>query len=143
MKVESHDIKRSVSVLIPNKNGDKVLVLQHVKCKGLHILPAGTVEEGETVEQAAIREMKEELGIEIYNFETFIEETLRAYDRIDGIKVYRETCVFAKQYRGVIENLEPSKHLELKWIDMSDLGQLRTSPATREAVLLYTLDQYM
>ncbi|MGL5713583.1 MAG: NUDIX hydrolase [Cetobacterium sp.] len=135
--------RRSVSVLIPNKNGDKILVLKHNKCKGLYILPAGTIEEGETVEQAAIREMKEELGIEIYNLETYIEETLRAYDRIDGIHIYKETCIFAKQYSGTLENLEPHKHPELKWIDMSDLGQLKTSPTTREAVLLYTLDEYM
>jgi len=47
-------------------NDDKVLLVQQRKkiAAGLWSYPGGAVENGETIEQAAIREVNEELGVE-------------------------------------------------------------------------------
>ncbi len=48
---------------------DKVLLVQQRKeiAKGLWSYPGGVVENGETIEQAVIREVSEELGVELVN----------------------------------------------------------------------------
>lgn len=49
--------------------GDRVLLVQQRKeiAKGLWSYPGGAIEEGETAEQAVVREVKEELGVELIN----------------------------------------------------------------------------
>lgn len=45
---------------------DKVALIERVNAKGTYFLfPGGGVEEGETVEEAAVREAWEELGVEV------------------------------------------------------------------------------
>ena len=57
------DLPVSAKVIIMSKDG-KALVLR--KDKGIPDLPGGKVEPGETPEAALIRELYEELGIEIW-----------------------------------------------------------------------------
>jgi 8-oxo-dGTP pyrophosphatase MutT (NUDIX family) len=54
------------------KNEPELLVFRHIKFPELGIqFPAGTIEEGETPSAAAVRELKEESGLEIENCELF------------------------------------------------------------------------
>jgi 8-oxo-dGTP diphosphatase len=47
-------------------NDGKIALIQRVKESGTYyVFPGGGVEEGETISQALIREMKEELGIDV------------------------------------------------------------------------------
>jgi len=57
--------KVAVDVVLENKG--KVLLVQRAlePFAGKWALPGGFVEEGETVEQAAVREVKEETGLDI------------------------------------------------------------------------------
>jgi ADP-ribose pyrophosphatase YjhB (NUDIX family) len=55
----------SVAVLCRNEAGEILLVLRRVNPgAGLWCLPGGFMEMGETVQQAALRELKEETGLE-------------------------------------------------------------------------------
>lgn len=58
---------REVAVDCVVLNGDRVLLLKraHEPFNGYWVLPGGHVERNETVEGAAVREMKEELGIDV------------------------------------------------------------------------------
>ena len=58
---------REVAVDCVVLNDGKVLLLKraHEPFNGYWVLPGGHVERNETVEEAAVREMKEELGIDV------------------------------------------------------------------------------
>jgi nucleoside triphosphatase len=66
----------TVGVFIFNQQGE-VLLLQSHKWPGAYVVPGGHVELGERIEEAAVREAKEETGLDIYdlefiNFQQFI-----------------------------------------------------------------------
>lgn len=62
------EIRPRASVLVTN--GDKfVLIFRHKNGQDYYAIPGGGIEEGETPEQAAVREIQEELGLDIYNLE--------------------------------------------------------------------------
>ncbi len=66
----------TVGVFIFDPQG-KLLLLESHKWPGKYVVPGGHVELGERLEQAAIREAKEETGLDVYdlefiNFQQFI-----------------------------------------------------------------------
>ncbi|HQV63007.1 MAG TPA: NUDIX domain-containing protein [Anaerolineales bacterium] len=66
----------TVGVFIFNKAGEMLLLKSH-KFPGKYVVPGGHVELGERIEDAAVREAKEETGLDIYdlkfiNFQQFI-----------------------------------------------------------------------
>jgi nucleoside triphosphatase len=58
----------TVGVFIINDEG-KVLLLQSHKWPGKYVVPGGHVELGERIEQAAVREAREETGLEVYDLQ--------------------------------------------------------------------------
>lgn len=68
----------TVGVFIFNPQG-KLLLLESHKWPGKYVVPGGHVELGERLEQAAVREAKEETGLDIYNLE-FINFQQFIYD---------------------------------------------------------------
>lgn len=66
----------TVGVFIFNQAGELLLLNSH-KWPGKYVVPGGHVELGERLEEAAVREAKEETGLDIYdlkfiNFQQFI-----------------------------------------------------------------------
>lgn len=66
----------TVGVFIFNKAGEMLLLQSH-KFPGKYVIPGGHVELGERIEEAAIREAKEETGLDVFdlkfiNFQQFI-----------------------------------------------------------------------
>ena len=66
----------TVGVFIFNKDGELLLLKSH-KWPGKYVVPGGHVELGERLEETAIREAKEETGLDVYglefiNFQQFI-----------------------------------------------------------------------
>ncbi|HNY04624.1 MAG TPA: NUDIX domain-containing protein [Candidatus Woesebacteria bacterium] len=66
------EIRSRVNVLVVNKN-KFVLVFRHKNNEDYYAIPGGGIEEGETSEEAAIREVDEELGLHL-NKITLISE---------------------------------------------------------------------
>ena len=69
----------TVGVFIFNQAGELLLLKSH-KWPGTHVVPGGHVELGERLEEAVIRETKEETGLDVYeiefiNFQEFIYDT--------------------------------------------------------------------
>lgn len=66
----------TVGVFIFNPKGELLLLKSH-KFPGKYVVPGGHVELGERLEEAAVREAKEETGLDVYdlrfvNFQQFI-----------------------------------------------------------------------
>lgn len=56
--------ERVVGLIIQRKDG-KILLTKSPKWNGMYVLPGGHIEKGETVFEAAVREGKEETGLEL------------------------------------------------------------------------------
>jgi 8-oxo-dGTP diphosphatase len=119
MKVET-----SAGGVVHRKNKDKVeiLVVQH---SGHHrwVLPKGWIDPGETKEQTALREVKEEGGVEA-EIEEYLGEITIFYTNPEKEKVKKNSHFFlmkyvsgepAKDHGWEVENtlwLEPEKAIE-------------------------------
>jgi len=68
----------AVGVFIFNPAGELLLLKSH-KWPGKYVVPGGHVELGERIEEAAVREAKEETGLDVYDLE-FINFQQFMYD---------------------------------------------------------------
>ena len=97
---------------------------------GFWEFPGGKLEDGESPEQALVREIKEELNSEI-EIVSYINEASYDYDFGTVImKTYR-----AKLISGKLELLE---HQNSTWLAPNELDTLNCAPVDRSAVELLT-----
>lgn len=94
-------MKKSVQVVLLNKNGEVLAVSRKNNHNDFGII-GGKVDKGETIEEAAIRETKEETGLNIYNLNLIFAMFK------DGYMGYTYLC----DYSGNIYTSEP--HI-VKW----------------------------
>jgi ADP-ribose pyrophosphatase len=111
-------------VIINDKN--EVLLVKRSNASktepGMWSRPGGTVEFGETVEEALKREIKEELDIEIEVL-SFLEHTNNMMVE-DGTKKHWLAMGFlAKIKSGEPKNMEPRKHDDVKWFPLNNLPE--------------------
>ena len=113
----------------------RVLLIRRGKepLRGRWLVPGGTVELGETLEQAVVREIREETGIEVVP-----REVLTVFDRIDrgdGRVLYHYVIV---DYRCDYLAGEPragSDAEEIALVAEADLGAYDLPPKALEVVL--------
>lgn len=102
----------------------KVLVAR--RKAGLHMagfweFPGGKIEANETPEQCLIRELKEELGIEV-KIGPFIGQNTHHYSD-------KTVRLMAFQVEHVSGEFELTEHDELKWLNYAELGSVNWAPA--------------
>ena len=101
-----------------NLNGQVLwMVVQHSGYKGW-IFPKGHIEKGETSEEAAIREVKEETGISAKIIEK-IGETKYFYVR-EGEKRFKEAVFFLMEFLGGDESTHDSETMDIVWLDFEN-----------------------
>ncbi len=87
---------------------------------GMLTLPGGHVDANETVAQAGVREVYEELGVVInpqdMQFCTVMHRHGSEHD-------YLVSLFVVTQWQGQLYNREPEKHSELVWISIDTLSQ--------------------
>jgi 8-oxo-dGTP pyrophosphatase MutT (NUDIX family) len=109
------------------------VVLVHRRVPPLWALPKGTPDSGETLAQTAIRETREEAGLEVE-----IEEPISA---ITYFFVHRRTrfhkTVHFFLMRPIGGRLEDHDHEfdEVRWVEIEEALQLMTHATEREVVL--------
>ena len=94
--------------------GNKVLCIRYKEENiGYIDIPGGKIEEGETGVEAAIREAKEETGIEVCNLEEVGNVVIEYPDRIYNMEVF-----VTSYYRGNVRNNEEN---DAFFLDIKDL----------------------
>jgi ADP-ribose pyrophosphatase YjhB (NUDIX family) len=123
--------KRATAVIIKD---NEVLLIHRVR-KGLeyHVFPGGGVEEGETYEDALVREVQEELTLDVIEYELLSVLTdLEIPPQPDIASSYMDTNVYlVSSYNGTPEIGGPEKEkmsddnqYHLAWIKTTDLKVL-------------------
>lgn len=116
--------QRAVAIIIQNK---KILLMHRIKNgKEYYVFPGGTIEDGETPEQTAIREIKEETSLDIslgkllYEHEDemcygyyFLAQNIRGQAQLGGEELDRNT---------------PNNHYALEWVAIDNLPNILIYP---------------
>ena len=115
-------------------DGNKVLVQEKVGTKGL-VFPGGHVEEGESLLESVVREMKEETGLTIENpkicgFKDWIQE--------DGT---RYVVLLYKTHKFTGE-LKSSNEGRVFWIDRADIDRVNLIWNMKELLEIFDTDLY-
>ena len=106
----------AVCVLILNKDKSKFLSVSLKEDHTDFNLPGGKVEQNETFEEAAIREVKEETGLDVYNLNYLYKD----FD-LD----YEVLTYYTLSYQGIVNTLE--NHV-VKWLPLYDLTKSKKWP---------------
>lgn len=76
---------------------DEILFIRRL---GKWDLPKGKIEKGESLEQAALREVQEETGLSELILEEFLNNTFHLYTERNGDKILKTTYWFRMKYVG-------------------------------------------
>ncbi len=134
MKEKNHYIKIGCGCIIINEKNEILLLKRsrHLRNEpGMWSRPGGTVEFGETIENALKREIKEEIGVDIEIIE-FLEYT----ELIDKDKHWIAFGFLAKIKSGEVKNLEPHKHEDIRWFPLNNLPK-NITPYTKKSIEIY------
>lgn len=112
------------AVYLVFKDGDKVLLLKRANTSyhdGDYSLPAGHIDGGEPAVQAAVREAKEEVDVDIAAEDLRLVHTMHR-SSTDPEPHERMDLYFAvRKWRGVLRNAEQNKCSEIKWCTLRSL----------------------
>lgn len=110
------------------RDGDKILSTQrgHGEYKGFWEFPGGKLEPGETAEQALIRELREELEVEVEVGE--LAEQVE-FDYPDfHLTMYCYWCKLISEDMVLVE------HLAARWLSAEELDDVKWLPADRDFI---------
>lgn len=105
---------------------DDLLLIQRNRppSEGLWTLPGGRLEPGETAEQCAIRELKEELGLTVYALRPLL--VLRH-------GAFRLQTFATQAYDGELV-ADAQEIRDWRWVRPAQLGRLKTTPGLEDVV---------
>jgi 8-oxo-dGTP pyrophosphatase MutT (NUDIX family) len=99
---------------------------------GNYSVPAGHLDGGETVVQAAIREVREEVGLTLAPGDVAVVGTMHRKSESERVDFF----VVASRWSGEPSNCEPGKCDELRWAPLDALP-VNTIPYVRRALENY------
>ncbi|MBU3934864.1 NUDIX domain-containing protein [Patescibacteria group bacterium] len=130
--------KRVRAIII---EGDKILTIKRTKPEGIFwVFPGGGVEEGETNEEALVRECKEELGVDVRLDDLFMEMD----SKIPKTFGQREYFYFCRIMGGKLvsgdgpEFQNDTSYIgkyDIEWIDINNLNNIGLRPAEIKSLI--------
>lgn len=122
-----------VSVGAVIKKGDKVLLINRRKFPFAYTIPAGHLEKGESPEECIKREVEEETGLVIVNFE-LISHYEPIYDPCKGGVDYHEWYLFGAAYPGAGLEMD-SEGKEIGFYSPQEIKKLELTIPTNKFLL--------
>jgi ADP-ribose pyrophosphatase YjhB (NUDIX family) len=120
-------------VVVLVREGDRILLVQEAKARvaGTWNLPGGRVEPGESLADAAVREVREEAGVDVQLTGLFFVDQVLG-DSGDS----RMRFVFQAELRTHQLKSQPDEHsMRAQWFTRTDLAQLTLrSPTVTEMI---------
>ena len=114
-------MKKRVSAVIID--GDKILLIRRVKPEAeYYTLPGGTVEEGESLESAMIREAKEELSVDVKISKLLFE--INSDERIDYYFLIESFTGTPELGGPEKERVTKNNQYHLEWVSKKDFESL-------------------
>lgn len=111
-------MKVAVAIAIIRDDGNRILITQrphHVPHGGFWEFPGGKLESGELAEHALIREIKEEVGIRIEEFEYLGEINHNYPDKSVQLLIFQVTKFHGTPYCQ-------EGQLDMKWLEIDQLN---------------------
>lgn len=135
----TEQVRVGIGVII--KRDDKILV---GKRKNSHApfwsIPGGHIELGETFEQAAVREIKEETDLTLINPKVIaITNNLETFKQCG--KHYLSVILLAPKFSGELKLTEPEKCEAWQWVDPYNLPMPHFD-ASRDGIRCYLDDKF-
>ena len=114
-----------VAAIIKNENNQLLIAQRNLKKSqgGLWEFPGGKIEKDETMEQAIIREIKEELDMNI-KYDSYYDEIIYKYPDKTIILIALK-CTMVQDKYNVLE------HENIKWININELDNHNFAPADK------------
>jgi len=117
------------------RKGNKILLARRINTgyyDGYYHPPAGHIEAGELPIDALIREVKEEIGIDLVRDSVTLVHTMYR-TKHDPTGDRADYFFQTSEYDGEIENLEPEKCDDIQWFSIDELPK-NTVPHVRDAI---------
>jgi 8-oxo-dGTP diphosphatase len=120
------EVGRPRQVLLTKRRADRT------DWAGLWGVPAGRLQEGEEVEQAVVRELAEEAGLQAREIEFL--ETVYAEEPTSGHR-YVHNLYLVNRWDGEAENRSPDEHETIAWVGAAEVASLPMPARLREILL--------
>lgn len=118
----------AVGALIFNKD-NKVFLMTSPKWNGRHVVPGGHIEIGETIEEAVIREVKEETNLDVTDLEFVGLQDSIFSEEFNGEKHFVFIDYVCKAINeDVVLNKEGTAYI---WVSIAEALKLPLAKATR------------
>lgn len=114
-------VQRVTNCILVDKNKQAALVLQKPR-RGWWVAPGGKMESLETIEEAVIREYREETGLQLIQPKLIGVFTMVVKEKEDVVDEWMMFTFYAEQYKG--ELLDESPEGLLQWKPLKDVPSL-------------------
>jgi 8-oxo-dGTP pyrophosphatase MutT (NUDIX family) len=124
--------------ILNNDQGDILFIFR----RNCWDLPKGKVEDGETIEEGAIREVIEETGLKPVTMNSLFDVTYHIYKSMKGKLILKETYWFEMSYNGSLEPVVETEEdiTEARWFAPAeiDIPLSNTFPLIKELIEKFT-----
>ncbi|GAB7186570.1 NUDIX hydrolase superfamily protein [Kitasatospora sp. Ki12] len=113
-------LRQAVCAIVHDEKAGKVACIHYANDSWSEIpawtIPGGKVEEGERLDEAAARELREETGLVVAPEELRLVHTVQVKAGWDDKGPFLLSVFAATSWHGELTNTEPDKHLAVVWV---------------------------